>query len=132
MHGLERWHSVVAAAVAGEEPVEELTALLHEDVTFHSPVLHRPVEGRDLTTMYLAGAMVVLANETFHYVREVVDGDEVVLEFVAEVDGLVVNGVDMITFDDDRIVDFKVMVRPRRAFDLVQRRMAELLAANGQ
>lgn len=120
---LDKWHEVVRGRDAGL-----LAELLAEDATFHSPVLHRPQQGRDLVMLYLVGAMHVLANDTFHYVREVVGDTDAVLEFVAEVDGIHVNGVDMITWDSsDRVTDFKVMLRPLKAIHLVQQRMAELL-----
>lgn len=122
---LTRWHEVVAA----RDPLL-LADLLADDATFHSPIVHRPQEGRDLVTLYLTGAMHVLGNETFRYVREVVGDSDAVLEFVAEVDGLHINGVDMISWNRaNRITDFKVMLRPLRAIELVRTRMAELLQA---
>ncbi len=120
---LQHWHSVVQERDPGQ-----LSDLLAQDAVFHSPVMHRPQEGRDLVAMYLTGAMQVLANDTFHYVREVVGKYDAVLEFETVVDGLTINGVDMIRWDEaGQIVDFKVMVRPRRALDLLQQRMAQLL-----
>jgi hypothetical protein len=121
---LARWHEVVRR----RDPAE-LSELLAEDATFHSPILHRPQQGRDLTLLYLTGAMHVLGNETFRYVREVVGDHDAVLEFVADIDGVHVNGVDMICWDSaGRITDFTVMLRPLRAIQLVQHRMAALLA----
>jgi len=120
---LQHWHRVVQERDPGQ-----LSDLLAQDAVFHSPVMHRPQEGRDLVAMYLTGAMQVLANDTFHYVREVVGKYDAVLEFETVVDGLTINGVDMIRWDEaGQIVDFKVMVRPRRALDLLQQRMAQLL-----
>lgn len=123
MNGLDEWHAIVESG-----DLERLGELLADDVVFHSPVLHRPVEGRDTAVLYLTGAHSVLVNEHWRYDREIVDGDEVVLEFVTEVDGRHVNGVDMIRFDGaGRISDFKVMIRPRTALELVHAKMAELL-----
>lgn len=120
---LQHWHRVVQERDPGQ-----LSDLLAQEAVFHSPVMHRPQEGRDLVAMYLTGAMQVLANDTFHYVREVVGKYDAVLEFETVVDGLTINGVDMIRWDEaGQIVDFKVMVRPRRALDLLQQRMAQLL-----
>ena len=83
--------------------------------------------------MYLTGAAHVLGNDTFRYVREVVGEFDAVLEFVTEVDGVQVNGVDMISWNhDNRITDFKVMLRPMRAIELIRTRMAELLQAAEQ
>ena len=122
---LTRWHEVVAARDS-----VLLAGLIAEDATFHSPIVHRPQEGRDLVTLYLTGAMHVLGNDTFRYVREVVGDSDAVLEFVAEVDGVHINGVDMISWDRaNQITDFKVMLRPMRAIELVRDKMAELLQA---
>ncbi len=122
--GLHRWHEVVRL----RDPLL-LHDLLDADVVFHSPVLHRPVEGRELVTLYLAGAMQVLGDR-FRYVRQLESGDHAVLEFESVIDGLIVNGVDMITFDEaGRITDFKVMLRPLSATMAVKERMAALLAS---
>ena len=122
--GLRRWHEVVERrdpALLGDP--------LAPDAVFVSPVLHRPVVGRDLVVMYLTGALLVLGQE-FRYVREVASGDTAVLEFESTLDGLTVNGVDIITFgSDDRIVEFKVMLRPLSATLAVKERMAALLTA---
>ena len=118
--------------MTGRDPLL-LSDLLAEDATFHSPIVHRPQEGRDLVLMYLTGAAHVLGNDTFRYVREVVGEFDAVLEFVTEVDGVQVNGVDMISWNhDNRITDFKVMLRPMRAIELIRTRMAELLQAAEQ
>ncbi len=121
--GLRQWHEVVA-----QRDPALLRDLVAPEAVFHSPVLHRPVEGRDLVLLYLTGAMHVLGGE-FRYVREIAAGDSAVLEFAAVVDGLTVNGVDIIRFDaDDRIIDFKVMLRPLSGTLAVKERMAALLA----
>lgn len=120
---LERWHEVVRT----RNPAL-LNQVLAEDAVFHSPIVFRPQQGRDLVALYLTGAMHVIANPSFRYVRQVVDGNDAVLEFESEIDGIHVNGVDMITWNDHgRISDFKVMVRPLKAINVVQQRMAELL-----
>lgn len=120
-----RWHDLVRTRnVAG------LDALLAEDVVFHSPVVHTPQRGKAVTTMYLTAAFSVFANETFRYVREVIGARDAVLEFVTEIDGITVNGVDMIHWNDDgRITDFKVMVRPLKGITVVHQRMAAMLEA---
>jgi SnoaL-like domain len=120
---LERWHEVVRT----RNPAL-LNQLLAEDATFHSPILFTPQQGRDLVALYLTGAMHVIANPTFRYVREIADDNNVVLEFETEIDDVHVNGVDIITFDEQGLIsDFKVMVRPLKAVNVVHRRMAELL-----
>lgn len=124
VRGLDGWHLVVERRDASH-----LAEILADDVVFRSPVVFSPQVGKDLTTLYLTGAMHVLANDSFRYVREVTTGPDAVLEFTTEVDGVTVNGVDMIRFDaDGRIVDFTVMVRPLKAMLTLQARMAALLA----
>lgn len=123
--GLAAWHTIIAG---GNEPAA-LSALIAEDAVFHSPVVHTPQEGRAIVVAYLAAAGQVLGGEGFRYVRELFDGNEACLEFVTELDGIHVNGVDLIRFGDDgRIQDFKVMVRPLKAVNKVWELMAAQLA----
>jgi hypothetical protein len=96
---------------------------------FHSPVVHSPQRGKQLATLYLTAAVHVFGNDTFHYVREVVGSRDAVLEFQVEVDGITVNGVDMIRWNDaGKITDFKVMLRPLKAINLMHQKMAAMLA----
>jgi hypothetical protein len=120
---VEKWHELV---VAGD--VAALEEILADNAVFHSPVVHSPQVGKQRTKMYLAAAFHVLADDSFTYIREVVSETDAVLEFEVEIDGLLVNGVDMIRWDDSgRITDFKVMLRPLKAINLIHRKMAELL-----
>lgn len=122
---IDRWHQLLAS----RNPAA-LDALLDDSVVFHSPILHRPQAGRELTTMYLTAAFHVLVNDSFRYVREVVGRNDAVLEFVVEIDGISVNGVDLIRWNDaGRITDFKVMLRPLKAINLVQQKMLAMLQA---
>jgi hypothetical protein len=117
------WHELVRT----RNP-EALDALLADEVVFHSPIVHTPQVGKALTTMYLTAAVMVIANDTFTYVREVVGPHDAVLEFQCTIDGIQVNGVDMIRWNDDgRIVDFKVMVRPLKAVNLLHAQMRAML-----
>lgn len=122
--GIARWHAYMQQ---GGDP-ELLAALLAEDAVFHSPVVHTPQAGKAIVMAYLVAAAKVLGNDQFRYVRELVDGDEAMLEFVTEIDGIAINGVDIIRFDGDgQIVDFKVMVRPLKAINKVWETMAAQL-----
>jgi hypothetical protein len=124
---LGRWHRIVATRDA-----RDLDELLAESVVFHSPVVHTPQRGKAITAKYLAAALRVFGNETFRYVREIAGTHDAVLEFQVEIDGLSVNGVDMVRWDDaGRIVDFKVMLRPLKAVTLIHQKMAALLAGGG-
>jgi hypothetical protein len=122
------WHELVNTRNA-----RGLRDLLAEDVVFHSPVVHTPQTGRAVTTQYLAAAFQVFFNDSFHYVREVVGPRDAVLEFQVEIDGITVNGVDMIRWNDEgRVVDFKVMIRPLKAINLIHQKMAAMLQAGQQ
>lgn len=122
MDTLDRWHDIL-----NERDVSRLDEVLAEDCVFLSPVVHTPQEGREITKLYLAGAMNVL-NKDFRYVKEVVTPEHAVLEFVCDVDGIMVNGVDIMTFDEaGKICEFKVMVRPLKAINMLHGRMKAML-----
>lgn len=124
-NNLARWHAYMDSR--GNPNV--LSALLADDAVFHSPVVHTPQVGKPVVMAYLVAAAHVLGNDSFHYVRELVDGDDMMLEFVTELGGVTVNGVDIIRFNEDgQINDFKVMVRPLKAMNAVWEMMAARLA----
>ena len=124
--GLARWHDYM---MGGADPAV-LSDLLADDVVFHSPVVHTPQAGKPIVMAYLVAASHVLGNDSFHYVRELVDGDEMMLEFATELDGIAINGVDIIRFNSDgQIGDFKVMVRPLKAINTVWQMMGAQLQA---
>jgi hypothetical protein len=121
--GIEKWKSYMKTHDASE-----LADLLTDDVVFLSPVVHTPQVGKDITLLYLNSAGEVLGTDDFKYVREVIDGDTAVLEFTNEIDGITINGVDIIRFNSEgRITEFKVMVRPLKAIQKVHQQMGEML-----
>ena len=129
-HGLAAWHRVMAEG----NPPDALAKILAEDAVFHSPVVHTPQMGKAKVIAYLAAAGKVFGapggHANFRYVRELVDGHEACLEFTAEIDGITVNGIDLIAFDADwKIRDFKVMVRPLKAINKLWELMAAQLKA---
>lgn len=122
MNTLELWHDMVRKRDLGR-----LDAVLAEDCVFLSPIVHTPQQGRELTQLYLNGALNVF-NDSFQYVKEVVTLQHAVLEFSCEVDGILVNGVDILTFDQDgKITEFKVMLRPLKAVNLMHAKMQAML-----
>ena len=121
------WHRIVREHDEGALP-----KLLADDVVFHSPVVHTPQRGRLAATRVLAAAVQVFGNPTFRYVRELHAANEAVLEFLVDIEGIEVNGVDMIRWNDDgHIAEFKVMLRPLKAINLIHQKMAALLQAAG-
>ena len=122
---ISRWMDI-----AHTKDAEALDAWLDESVVFHSPVMHSPQRGRAAAKMYLSAALDTLGHSDFRYVGQWCGADSAVLEFVSHIDGVEINGVDIITFSDDGklITHFKVMVRPLKAINLLHRLMGEQLA----
>ena len=117
------WHRLVR-----DRDAAALDALLADDAVFFSPVVHTPQRGKALAAGYLSAALQVFANPSFRYVREIVGDRDAMLEFETEIDGVLVNGVDLLRWNDDgRIVEFKVMLRPLKAIEVVRQRMAAML-----
>lgn len=124
MTALDKWYGYMKS----HDPAA-LWDLLDPDAVFESPVVHTPQRGRDITFKYLAGAEKVLGGPGFRYTGEWRSATGAVLEFEKQIDGITINGVDIITFNaDGKIVHFKVMVRPLKAMNLLHRLMGEQLA----
>jgi hypothetical protein len=122
---IERWHALVRA----QDP-SGLDELLAEDAIFISPVVHTAQRGRAITKAYLSAAFVVFFNPSFRYVREIVGPADAMLEFETEIDGILVNGVDIIKWNTaGKIIEFKVMVRPLKAITIIHEHMAAMLAS---
>jgi len=124
MTALDKWYGYMKS-----HDHAALWDLLHPDAVFESPVVHTPQRGRDITFKYLASAEQVLGGPGFKYIGEWRSDTGAVLEFENEIEGIKINGVDIITFSaDDRIIHFKVMVRPLKGMNLLHRLMGEQLA----
>jgi hypothetical protein len=121
---IKRWIDVIE-----NDRVAELDSLLAEDAVFYSPAVFTPQEGRDKALAYLTAASKMFSGTDFHYVEQWYGENSAILEFAATVDGMYVNGVDMIHWNDDgQIVSFKVMMRPIKGLQAIMPKMAELLA----
>jgi hypothetical protein len=117
------WHKLLETKDAAG-----LDDILADNVVFHSPIVHTPQEGKPITKLYLTAALYVFNNGSFKYLRKIISGNNAVLEFTTTIDGITVNGVDMITWGaDGRITDFKVMIRPLKAINLIHKMMGEML-----
>ncbi len=139
---VEKWHQHLRGKLEGG-----LDGLLHDDVVFYSPIVFTPQRGKAITTLYLQAAGQTLPGERpegavagavvdesgpkpggFRYTKEVLAGNHAVLEFETTVEGKYVNGVDIITCDDDgKIIEFRVMIRPLQAINLVHAQMGAML-----
>ncbi len=123
---ISAWHELVRTRNTGG-----LASLLADDVVFHSPVAHAPQLGKAITLQYLTAAFHVFFNDSFRYVRELNGPRDAALEFQVEIDGISVNGIDLIKWNDEgRIVEFKVLLRPLKAINLIHQKMAAMLQAN--
>lgn len=122
---LNTWHDIIRT-----RNLKALDALLADDVVFHSPVVHTAQIGKVLTMQYLSAAFYVFFNESFQYVRETTSAHDAILEFTVDIDGISVNGVDMLKWNGEgQIIEFKVMIRPLKAIQLIHQKMGEMLAA---
>jgi hypothetical protein len=140
---IEQWHRHLRGELPGG-----LDTLLDDDVVFYSPIVYTPQKGKAITSLYLQAAAQALPGEApsgveanraegdtplgpstgFRYTKKVLSGDTAVLEFETTVDGKYVNGVDIIRCNDEgRIIEFRVMIRPLQAVNLVHRQMGETL-----
>jgi len=122
---LKNWHQFLET----KNP-KILDELLANEVIFYSPIVWAPQEGKQITKLYLMAALEVFGGENadFKYVKQVIDDNQFILEFNTIIDGITVNGVDMIEVNDDgKIISFKVMVRPLKAINKVHEKMGEML-----
>ena len=130
---IKKWHDHIKGEFPGG-----FDELLADDVIFYSPIVFSPQKGKDLTTLYLMAAGNTfggdqskdgtLQESSFKYTKEVLDGNQAILEFETQIDGKYVNGVDIITFNyEGKISEFKVMIRPLQAVNIIHEKMQEML-----
>jgi hypothetical protein len=130
---IKKWHDHIKGEFPGG-----FDELLADDVIFYSPIVFSPQKGKDLTDLYLMAAGNTfggdqsrdgtLQESSFKYTKEVLDGNQAILEFETQIDGKYVNGVDIITFNDEgKIIEFKVMIRPLQAVNIIHEKMQEML-----
>jgi hypothetical protein len=132
---VEQWHAYLRGELPGG-----LDELLDDDVIFYSPIVFTPQRGKAITSLYLQAAAQTFpgdaaksegTNKTgggFHYTKTVLGADTAILEFETTMEGKYVNGVDIIRCNDaGRIIEFRVMIRPLQAVNLVHQQMAAML-----
>ncbi len=120
---LKKWHE----GLNSNDP-KLLDEILDESCVFTSPIVFKPIEGKEMSKIYLMGAGQTFDMDRFEYVRELVDGLDSVLEFETYIGDISVNGVDIIRWNDEgKIIDFKVMIRPLQAIGALQKKMSEAL-----
>ncbi|MAI06781.1 MAG: hypothetical protein CBC47_06645 [Alphaproteobacteria bacterium TMED87] len=124
MNPIQKWYEVVKT-----HDLSKLDTLLDENVIFYSPIVYTPQRGKNITKTYLMAASKVLdENKSLEYIKEVIGNNSAVLEFKTEVDGIYINGIDLISWNEEgKITEFKVMVRPLKAVNKLHERMQILL-----
>ena len=123
MKPIEKWHEIVESGKS-----EKLSDLIDNDCVFFSPVVFSPQEGKELTIKYLSAAALVLGDESFKYTKEIVNENNACLEFELELDGIKINGVDLISWNDEnKINEFKVLIRPLKGVQLIHQLMGGTL-----
>ena len=137
MNAVEKWHDIMKNP--GSNVSEKLDELLDDDVIFFSPVVFTPQKGKDITKLYLAAAGGVFSSDKdkqetkpkeskFRYIKEIVQDNYACLEFETEINGIYVNGIDLITWNkENKITEFKVLVRPLQAVNTLHQMMGEML-----
>jgi hypothetical protein len=137
MNALEKWHQIMKGG--NSNTIDLLDDLLADDVIFYSPVVYTPQIGKDITKLYLTAASGVFSNTSnteqtekksskFKYIKELVHENHACLEFETEMNGIYVNGIDLITWnEEDKITEFKVLVRPLQAVNTLHQMMGEML-----
>ena len=135
MHPIDKWHKLIKS----NDP-DKFDELLDENCTFFSPVVFTPIKGREMTKMYLMAARGVFGesptkakgeesiSKPFKYIKEVIDKNSAVLEFESTIDGIYINGIDLVTWNDKgKITEFKVIVRPLQAVNKLHEQMQNML-----
>ena len=123
MKPIEKWHEIVES---GES--EKLSDLIDNDCIFFSPVVFSPQEGKELTIKYLSAAALVFGDESFKYTKEIVNENNACLDFELELDGIKINGVDLISWNEEnKINEFKVLIRPLKGVQLIHQLMGGTL-----
>jgi|TARA_Y100000590_G_scaffold146236_1_gene168080 hypothetical protein len=135
---IENWHAFLRGDL-------ELDDLLHEECVFLSPVVFKPLQGRELTKLYLNAAYKVFPGDednqdnndsstgsrSFNYTKYILDGNHAALEFETTIDGIEINGIDIITCDENNLItEFKVMIRPKKAVEKIQEQMSSMLESS--
>ena len=134
MHPIKKWHELIETG--NKEIYDEILA---DNVIFYSPVVHTPQKGKEITKIYLSAAGNVFGDSkkesapkdsfsTFQYTKEIIGENNACLEFENTINGIHINGVDLITWNEDNLItEFRVLVRPLQAVNMLHKMMGEML-----
>ena len=137
MHPIKKYHELVKT-----KNIDIYDEILDEDVVFYSPVVHTPQKGKEITKLYLTAAGGVFNTNTsdqtrdssrssspeFRYIKEVIGKRDAFLEFETTIQGIYINGIDLITWNEEnKITEFKVLIRPLQAVNMLHKMMGSML-----
>lgn len=125
---IPRWHELVE-----RQDLSIFDEIFHDDCVFYSPLVFQPKEGKALTKQFLSAAARMF-NEADHftYVKEVIDETSAVLVFHSKIDGIFIEGIDMITWNEEGLItEFKVFIRPMKGIMKVATTMQKQLGLKG-
>ena len=122
--------SVPFRAAVERADLAAMTAALHPEVVFRSPVSFQPFRRREAVSHLLG--IILEVFEDFRYTDELAGEGCAALVFEARVGTRDVHGVDLLWFDDDGLIrDFAVMVRPLSATMAVAEAVGARLGRTG-
>ena len=123
MNPIKAWHEIVKSG-----NTENLSSIIDSDCIFYSPVVFTPQKGKELTIKYLSAAALVFGDDSFKYIKEVINEKNACLEFELKLNGIEINGVDLISWNDkNKISEFKVLIRPLKGVQLIHELMGGTL-----
>jgi hypothetical protein len=123
MNPIKEWHEIVKSG-----KTENLSSIIDSDCIFYSPVVFTPQKGKELTIKYLSAAALVFGDDSFKYIKEIINEKNACLEFGLKLNGIEINGVDLISWNDrNKISEFKVLIRPLKGVQLIHELMGGTL-----
>jgi len=114
---IQKFHDAVLAHRHDDVP-----ALMAQDVAFQPPTYWATWNGRDAVAAVLAHVNQVFTD--FEYRRIMGSGNDWALEFQCKVDGLDCVGVDLVTLNDEGLMQhFEVVMRPYKTIGALRAAM---------
>ena len=116
---LVRWRKAVES-----RDVAMLSPILAENVVLFSPTKHEPYSGQHAVSTYLSGAFKAFINPSFKYINILSGAKNASLEFNVEIDGLLVDGIEVIAWSDTgKITEIKLFLRPLNVINKIHQTM---------
>lgn len=120
---IEEWKKIMSSG-----QTSNISKLIHEDAIFYSPVVFSPQKGKKKVIKYLSSAVEIFKNKNFLYKKIYNHKNFTFAEFEANFNNVIVNGIDLISTQNNLIYEFKVFVRPLKGIEVVWSSMREKLS----